>query len=293
MKVGCHLPMFGDVGTRERLVTFSRRMEELGFSSLWASDHVVIPYEIRSKYPYSESGRFPLPPTASFLEPLTALTVAATVTERIALGTSVLVLPHRHPVLAAKTLATLDHIAGGRVILGVGVGWMREEIALLGAPFEKRGAWSDEAIGVMRTCWRDERSAFRGEFFDFDALGVYPKPPRGDIPIWVGGHSASAFRRAGRLSDGWHAAFATVEQIEPARRRLDEELRAAGRPPDSLTLSVRMGLSARQSSTDTLSQLWRYRDVGVNHVVLETSYRSLPDMLKTYDRFASDVLPKL
>jgi len=117
MKIGCHLPMFGDVGTRDGLVAFARRMEQLGYASLWASDHVVIPYEIRSRYPYSKTGDFPLPPTMSFLEPLTALTVAATVTDRVALGTSILVLPHRHPVLAAKTLATLDHVAGGRLIL--------------------------------------------------------------------------------------------------------------------------------------------------------------------------------
>ena len=291
MRIGCHLPMFGDVGTRDGLVTFARRMEQLGYASLWASDHVVIPYEIQSRYPYSATGAFPLPPTASFLEPLTALTVVATVTERIALGTSILVLPHRHPVLAAKTLATLDHVAGGRVILGVGVGWMREEITLLGAPFERRGAWSDEAIAVMRTCWRDARSAFHGEFFDFDAVGVYPKPPRGDIPIWVGGHTPTALRRVARLADGWHAAFMPVEEIAPARRRLADECRAAGRDVDSLTTSVRVGLPARESSADTAERIRRYRDAGVQDVLLETSYRSLPDMISTYERFASDVLP--
>jgi probable F420-dependent oxidoreductase len=293
MKIGGHLPMFGDVGTRDGLVTFARRMEQLGYASLWASDHVVIPYEIRSRYPYSETGRFPLPPTASFLEPLTVLTVAATVTDRIALGTSILVLPHRHPVLAAKTLATLDHVAGGRLILGVGVGWMREEITVLGAPFEQRGRWSDEAIAVMRTCWRDERSEFHGEFFDFDALGVYPKPPRGDIPIWVGGHTPSALRRTARLADGWHAAFTPLEDIAPARRRLEEECRTAGRASSALTISVRMGLASKGKSADTLDRLRRYRDAGVEHVLLETNYRSLPDMLTTYERFASEVLPKL
>ena len=293
MKIGCHLPMFGDVGTRDALVAFARRMEQLGYASLWASDHVVIPYEIRSRYPYSKTGDFPLPPTTSFLEPLTALTVAATVTDRVALGTSILVLPHRHPVLAAKTLATLDHVAGGRLILGVGVGWMREEITLLGAPFERRGRWSDEAIGVMRTCWRDERSTFHGEFFDFDALGVYPKPPRGDIPIWVGGHSPSALRRTARFAEGWHAAFAKAEEIAPVRKRLEEECRAAGRKADALTISVRMGLASRESTADTLDRVRRYGDAGVEHVLLETSYRSLADMIGTYERFASDVLPKL
>src|SRR5437762_13918268 len=154
-------------------------MEALGYDSLWASDHVVIPWSIASKYPYNETGDFPLPPSATFLEPLTALALVAGATERIRLGTTVLVLPHRHPVLAAKMLATLDHLAPGRVILGAGVGWMREEIELFGVPHGRRGAWSDEAIRVMRACWREDRVSFKGEFFAFEDLGVRPRPANG------------------------------------------------------------------------------------------------------------------
>src|SRR5213083_3291363 len=170
MEFGCHLPVYGPAATRETLLAFARRMEALGYDSLWASDHIVIPWRITSKYPYNETGDFPLPPTANFLEPLTALAVVAGATERLQLGTTVLVLPHRHPVLAAKALATLDHLSGGRVILGAGVGWMREEVELLGAPFDARGAWSDEAIRIMRACWRDERTRFHGRFFTFDDM---------------------------------------------------------------------------------------------------------------------------
>ena len=131
MKIGCHLPMFGPIGTRESLLTFARRMEELGYDSLWASDHVAIPYRITSRYPYSPTGQFPLAADVPFLEPLTTLSLVAAVTERVQLGTSILVLPHRNPVLAAKMCATLDHLSGGRLVLGVGVGWMREEIELV------------------------------------------------------------------------------------------------------------------------------------------------------------------
>src|SRR5436189_3600280 len=186
MEFGCHLPVYGPAATRETLLAFARRMEALGYDSLWASDHVVIPWRITSKYPYNATGDFPLPPTTNFLEPLTALALVAGLTERLRLGTTVLVLPHRHPVLAAKMLATLDHLSNGRVILGAGVGWMREEIELLGAPFDERGAWSDEAIRVMRACWRDERTHFQGRFFNFADVGCFPKPVRGDIPIWMG-----------------------------------------------------------------------------------------------------------
>src|SRR4030095_7754094 len=184
----------------------ARRVEPLGFDSLWVSDHVVIPWEIRSRYPYNATGDFPLSPGTDFLEPLTALTLAAAVTSRVRLGTSVLVLPHRHPVLTAKMLATLDHLAPGRVILGAGVGWMREEIELFGVPYARRGAWTDEAIKVMRACWRDDRVSFQGEFFDFADLGCRPRPARGTIPIWIGGHPPPPRAPAPPLRRRWPPA---------------------------------------------------------------------------------------
>src|SRR5439155_431548 len=152
----------------------------------------VIPYAIASRYPYNPTGDFPLAPSTAFLEPLVALGLVAGVTERVRLGTTVLVLPHRHPVLAAKMLATLDHLAPGRVILGAGVGWLREEIELFGVDYARRGAWSDEALRIMRTCWREERPSFRGEFVSFDPVGFAPKPAHGTIPIWIGGHTPRA-----------------------------------------------------------------------------------------------------
>src|SRR5215470_16074553 len=213
MQFGCHLPVYGPAATRDVLLGVARRLEALGYDALWVSDHVVIPYRIESRYPYSATGAFPLTPDTDFLEPLTALGLVAGVTERIRLGTSVLVVPHRHPVLAAKMLATLDRLAPGRVVLGAGVGWMREEIELLGAPYDGRGAWTDEAIAVMRACWRDERVDFSGRFFRVDGVACRPRPARGTIPIWIGGHTARALERVARLGDGWHAAFPTVEGL--------------------------------------------------------------------------------
>src|SRR5437879_10875466 len=213
MEFGCHLPVYGPAATRETLLAFARRMETLGYDSLWASDHIVIPWRITSKYPYSATGDFPLPPASNFLEPLTALALVAGATERIRLGTTVLVLPHRHPVLTAKILATLDHLAPGRVILGAGVGWMREEIEMFGVPYARRGAWSDEAIRVMRACWRDERVSYRGQFVRFEALGVAPKPAQGTIPLWLGRPTPRALRRVAELGDGWHAAFPSAAQM--------------------------------------------------------------------------------
>jgi len=274
------------VARREPIIAFARRVEALGYDSLWVSDHVVIPWRIASRYPYNASGDFPLPPTGDFLEPLTALALVAGVTDRIALGTSVLVLPHRHPVLAAKMLATLDHLAPGRVICGAGVGWMREEIELLGAPYARRGAWSDEAIRVMRACWTEERAAFSGEFFRFEPVGCRPRPARGTIPIWIGGHTERAFRRVVELGDGWHAAFPTHADLGHALSRLRDACAKAGRDPATLTVSARMGLPTKQPAAETLASVRALRDIGVQHLILEPAVRDAATMTAVVERFA-------
>jgi len=304
MRFGCHLPMFGPIATRENVLAFARRMEALGYDSLWASDHIVVPLTIASRYPYSETGKFPLPPDAAFLEPLITLALVAGVTERLALGTTILVLPHRHPVLAAKTLATLDHLAGGRLILGAGVGWMREEIELLGAPFKQRGAWSDEAIRIMRELWKG-RASFHGRFFAFDEVGALPRPPRGTIPILIGGHSPAALRRTVALADGWHAAFPTFDALGRGLDALREECRVQGRRFEELAITVRTGLSIRRepvgperrplqgTPAEIVEDLQRYRDLGVGAVLLEARTREIGETIGIYEQFAREIRPRL
>jgi probable F420-dependent oxidoreductase len=305
MEFGCHLPIFGPAATRPGLLAFAREMERLGYESLWASDHIIIPHTIRSRYPYSDTGQFPLAPDATFLEPLTALALVAGVTERAKLGTTVLVLPHRHPVLASKMLATLDHLSGGRIILGAGVGWMREEIELLGAPFDERGAWSDEAIRIMRACWRDERTSFHGRFFDFDDIGCFPKPVRGNIPIWMGGHSKPALKRIVALADGWHAAFPTAGGLEAGLAALREECARQNRPFAEISVTLRAGLAIRTSPggperkalqgtpEEIVEDLRRFKALGVGHVLMEASYRDLDHMVRTFETFARDIRPRV
>jgi probable F420-dependent oxidoreductase len=291
MEFGCHLPVYGPAATREVLLGVARRLEALGYDALWVSDHIVIPWRIDSRYPYSATGEFPLSPGTDFLEPLTSLALVAGATERIRLGTSVLVLPHRHPVLAAKMLATLDRLAPGRVILGAGVGWMREEIELLGAPYAQRGAWSDEAIALMRACWRDERVDFAGRFFHVEGVACRPRPAPGAIPIWIGGHTPSALQRVARLGDGWHAAFPTVEGLDKGIAELREACRRADRDFSTLTLSARIGLPARRPTEAMLAELHALRDLGVSHVVLEPRATGLDETVAIFDRFARDVRP--
>src|SRR5258705_9196913 len=178
MKFGCHLPVYGPAATRATILGFARRMESLGFDSLWASDNVVIRWKIRSRYPYNPTGDFPLSRETPFLEPLTTLAVVAGATEHIALGTTVLVLAHRHPVLLAKMLATLDQLSGGRVIVGAGVGWMKEEIELFGVNYQRRGARGDQAVRLLRARRRGPPPPLPGAFFPFDqpAGGRPPGP---------------------------------------------------------------------------------------------------------------------
>jgi probable F420-dependent oxidoreductase len=196
-------------------------------------------------------------------------------------------------VLVAKILATLDHLAPGRVILGAGVGWMREEIELLGAPYDARGAWTDEAIRIMRACWRQERPSFAGRFLSFPEVGLAPKPARGDIPIWIGGHSPRALRRVAELGDGWHAAFAAPDAMRQGLAGLKAACAKVGRDPSEITLSVRMGLSARRPAVEVIDELKALRDVGVSHVIVETRVTSVEDMTTLLDRFTTEVLSKL
>ena len=303
MNFGCHLPVFGAMATREILLAFARRMEALGYSSLWASDHVVIPTNIASRYPYNEAGRLFIPAEAPLIEPITALTFVAAVTERVQLGTSVLVLPHRHPLLTAKMLSGLDHLSGGRVVLGAGIGWMREEIEMLGAPFARRAAWSEEAIRILRACWREGKVRHRGEFFTFDEIGMFPRPTRGDIPIWIGGHTAQALRRVVALGDGWHVAGAGPDELALDLERLRAECVRQGRSFDELAITVRLGLAFRETpagpdrkhlhgtTDEIIERLHRYRALGVQTIVLETRYRDLDDLVGMYERFAREIRP--
>jgi probable F420-dependent oxidoreductase len=304
MDFGWHLPCYGRLATRDNLILVAREAEMRGFESVFVSDHVALPFEPTSPYPSSRTGTFPLQPTDAFLEPLTALGLVASATERVRLGTTVLVLPHRHPVLAAKTIATLDSLSGGRVILGVGVGWMREEVELFGVPFERRGAWSDEALGAMKRCWADERSKHHGEFFHFDDVGCFPKPAQNPYPpLWIGGRTAAAYRRVARFGDGFHAAWSAPDAMREQIREVWEACESLGRLGTDLTFSVRAGYHIRAgaaphpkaslvgSSQFIVEQIRRYADVGVSHIVLEAPARDLNEHLALMRRFCDDIRP--
>jgi probable F420-dependent oxidoreductase len=212
--------------------------ESAGYESLWAVQHVVVPLGPRSRYPYSDSGDLPGGEFVPVPDPLIWLAFAAGVTTRIRLATGVLILPQQHPLVVAKQAATLDRLSGGRVLLGVGAGWLREEFDALGATFEARGRRLDEAIGVMRNAWGNRVATSDGPAYPHGPVAVEPKPARGTVPIVIGGNSDAALRRAGRLGDGYFPMGAHGDDLGrlvlAVRRHADE----AGRDPSSIEITA-------------------------------------------------------
>src|SRR5438034_8831374 len=230
MRYGFYCPTRGACATAEAVETILAKGEALGFTSTMIADHIVFPMRIASKYPYTVSGDFPGGGDA--LDQLSLMAFAAGRTRSLRLVTSVMILPYRNPVLTAKMLATIDVLSRGRVTVGVGVGWLREEFEALGAPdFKRRGAVSDEYLRIFKTLWTQNPATFRGEFYRFESLRCLPQPvQKPHPPIWIGGHSRAALRRVARHGDGWHPVGANpAALLAPAEfKTLPDELR---RPP--------------------------------------------------------------
>lgn len=272
MRVGIHLPQYGRVASGAAVTAAARRAEELGFTDVWVSDHVVHPAEQDYPSPY-------------LLDPLTTLTWAAAVTEHVGLGTSVLVAPQRNPLETANTLASLDVMSGGRLTVGVGVGWSAREFAALGASFSDRGRRTDEILRLWRSCWRDDPVSFAGDFYAFDDIRVLPQPAR-LIPIWIGGRGAVAHRRAAQLGDG----FQLIGVTPPEARPIIEELRAA-RPEPDFTISLRTGWDPQGMDPARIrDEHQEYHAVGVQHVVGAPWRRDLDGWLRSMELLAEIVL---
>jgi probable F420-dependent oxidoreductase len=274
----------------ERLQTVARQAETLGYRSLWAADHIVLPTHLISKYPYHPEGKFPIDPAENFLEPLTVLSYVAACTTNIRLGTGVLIIPYRNPVVTAKTLATLDVLSRGRVILGAGVGWMAEEFAFLNTPYRERGARTDEYLKAMKALWTEEEPAFQGRFVQFSDLRCEPKPvQKPHPPIWVGGHSKAALRRTATLADGWygHVFWRNPEALPQEIQTIKDLAQQAGRDPHSLTYAAP---AYERTFEDVLRSLSRYQHVGLDHVVLAFFMwtEGFEEMLRLMERFARE-----
>ena len=279
MQYGVHLPQLGRTADRKTLIEWAEEADRLGLHSGWVSDHVAWPREIESKYPYTDDGSFPGGFDMPWLDPLGTLMFVAARTERLKLGTTVLILGYRPPVLTAKFWASLDVLSEGRTLLGVGVGWMKEEFDVLGMPYDHRSARGDEQLEVFDRLFSTANPAFDGRFYQFPEIGFSPKPVQSPVPIWVGGNSDAAFRRTARYGHCFHAAFqkrATVVEEWAAVRAACE---AIGRDPDEVELSIRLYLDPEarmepaksiQGSADQMAAtVGEWAAIGVDHILVD------------------------
>lgn len=235
MKFGIAFANILQFAEREGLVTLAQGAEAAGFESLWTVEHVVYPDDYQSAYPYDPSGKMVMAADTNLPDPLVWLTWVAAVTERIHLGTGILILPQRNPVVLAKELGTIDALSGGRMELGIGVGWLREEFDALGIPFAGRGARTDEYVAAMRALWDGDHAEHDGEHVNFARISVNPKPTRGRVPIHVGGHSRAAAERAGRLGDGFFPGKGELAELIDIARQTAAD---AGRDPEALEVTA-------------------------------------------------------
>lgn len=312
MRYGIYLPTRGPLAEPDVIAAIVRGAESMGYATIVVGDHIVFPVEVESKYPYTIDGGFP--GLGDALEQLSLLAFVAGISTRARLVTSVLILPHRNPLVTAKSLATIDVLSKGRLTVGVGVGWMREEFAALGAPdFDKRGRASDEYLEILKKCWTRDPVTHHGDFYAFEALRCMPHPiQEPHPPIWIGGHSLPSLRRVARLGDGWHPVGATsASPLPPSEFRtlLDRLKRltdAEGRDYESLTIAFKAPsydpdrvppgherLRFTGEPAQIADDLLAYEAMGVDEVSFD--FRS-PPLSRTLDRmhhFMDQVAPLL
>ncbi len=271
MRIGIYLPHIGRKAGPEAIRRAAVQAEELGFADVWTSEHIIVPKDAA------------YPPSAIFYDPVLTLTWAAAYTKRVGLGTSVLVLPMRHPLPLAKELATLQNLSEGRLILGAGAGWLEAEFAALGVPFGERGRRMDEGIAMMRAVWSEDPVNFPARHIPaiIENMRSLPQPIK-PIPIWIGGSSERALKRALRL-DGWHGSRLSPGEAAPIVRRLRAE-----RPEPEFAISMRNGWDGKDESA-LAARLAGFRTAGVGHVLVEPAERALEDWLRAVERVARAV----
>lgn len=285
MKIGL-MPLFGgETAEPEFVSTTAKQLENCGFHSVWAVDHILIPKVFDSPYPYAEDGSFPVDPKGLALEPFTLLTFMAATTTTLRLGTGICVLPQRNPAQTAKQAADLDVLSGGRLDFGIGTGWLAEEFQALGVPFERRGARTRDYIGVMKALWENEVSSFESEFYTLPECWQYPKPlQKPHPPLYFGGESVPALRRVAQFGH-WFGVDLTPEQVPEKLATLRELCDRAGRDFDHIELAV----SPYATPCDR-DMLRRYEDLGVGQVIMAAFLPGKADLAGAIDQIAEDLI---
>jgi len=293
----------------EQIRGVAQRAEDLGYDHVWVSDHIILPKKVDSFYPYASDGVATFRPDEPYLEPLAALNFIAGCTKRIRLGTHVLIIPYRNPVLTAKILSSLDVLSGGRVILGAGVGWMEEEFQAMGLDtYKERGAVTDEYLQLYKELWTSENPSFDGKYYQISGSGFEPKPAqKPHPPIWIGGHTGPAIRRAAKYGDGWMPiglrppAILDPEELGGKIAQLRKLTVEAGRPEDAvdLTFSTSVVFNDSIGSSREMMQgqpeqiaadIRQYQDLGVSNFIIGLQGNTVPELQENMERSSREVM---
>ncbi len=286
MKVG--LAFASSIGIEgEETLEICRRAEAAGFESVWGGEHVIMPDSIASRYPYTPDGKIPAEPETPIPDPLIWLAFAAAAAPTLRLGTCILIVPQRNPLVLAKELATLDRLSNGRVELGLGVGWMREEFDALGVPWERRGARNDEYIEAMRELWKGPHAEYHGEFVDFEPATCSPRPVNGSIPVIVGGDTDAAINRAVRLADGYFPGEGDFERLSALLQRVRNAAEDAGRDPKALAINTMFGAQMMDPPAGVEQML----SLGVDRIMVPAFFFAGDGGLDRLEAFGETVIP--
>ena len=306
MKMGISIPRLPDGPGLRRFV---QRAEELGFESVLAGDHVVLPTGGTTQYPYTADGSFSRPPEEPFLETMILLGFLAACTQEIMLGSTVIILPYRNPVVQAKMFASLDVLTNGRIICGVGVGWLEKEFDNLGVPYSQRGPMSDEFLQIFKILWTEPEPEFHGQFYHIEGIQFYPKPvQKPHIPIWVGGHTRRALRRTARYGDCWHTTRQTPEFVAQHIPYLHQQTVDAGRDPASISISLkrshhftdigmpeggsgRTGGAMIATTQEVVDDVYYCRELGIDQLTYDFRVEGIDQSILVMEHLADRVLP--
>jgi probable F420-dependent oxidoreductase len=290
MKFGLMFANTGRFATAEGARAIAAGAENAGFESIWTVEHVLVPIGYESEYPYDQSGKMPGGEKTDFPDPLVWLSYVAACTSSIKLATGILIVPQRNPGVLAKEVATLDKLSGGRMVLGVGVGWLEEEFDALGVPFRQRGKRLDEYVHAMRELWASDDASYTGEFTSFQSVVSRPRPIEGSVPIVIGGHSEAAARRAGRLGDGFFPGKGSNERL----RELFDIMRATAldndRDPDGIEITTG---GAAAFAPDPVAALKELEDMGVSRVVIPPLSFDVDGIGPALEQFGQKVIAKV
>jgi probable F420-dependent oxidoreductase len=263
-----------------------QRAESAGFESVWGGEHVIIPNKIDSSYPYTEDGKIPAEPETPIPDPLIWLAYVAACAPSLKLGTCILILPQRNPLILAKELATLDVLSGGRVELGIGVGWMREEFDALGISWDARGARTDEYVDAMRVLWSGPEVEFHGRFVDFDTVTCSPRPVNGNIPMIVGGDTPIAINRAARMADGYFPGATDPAKLESLITGLRAKTQEYDRNPDDIEVSAIFG----EQMADPAKGVEQMAALGVSRLMVPAFFFMGDDGLDRLSEFGENII---